>query len=69
MAYADSGIEVSEWPFDYFIEVDSADIIIAEKGVLSKNSLEPAWLSSHKDYMLEDACALVTMDNVYMLSH
>ena len=68
MTYTDCGIKVSERPFDYLIQMNSADIIIAKKRVLGKNSFKTIRLSSHHHYMRQYTSTLVSMNYIYMLS-
>ena len=69
MTNTDRSVKVSKRPFDYLIQMNSADVIIAKKRVLGKNSFEAIRLSCHHHYMRQYACALVPMDNIHMLSN
>ena len=69
MTYADGGVEVSEAPFDDFVQVDSGHVVIAEEGMLGEHGFESIRFGSHQNDMLEHTGALMPMDDVNMLTN
>ena len=49
--------------------MDSREVIVSEEGVLSKHSFQTTRLCSHQSNVSKDACALVTVNDVNLLSN
>lgn len=68
MTNANSGIQVPEAPFHQFIQVDTSEVVVAEKGMFSEDGFEAHWLGGHQYDVLKDAYALVPVHNFDLLA-
>lgn len=68
MTNANRCIKIPEAPFDQFIQVNASEVVVAEKRMFSEHSFEAHRFSSHQNYVLEDADALMAMDDFNLLA-
>ena len=69
MTNTDSGVKVSERPFNDLVEMNACGVIISKERVLSEYCLDTVRLSSHEYHVLKYTSTLMTMDYVDVFTY